>query len=119
LFVWANANAGDAFYRERFATGGDNPEDPYAEVADVARDSPFRAGVGQLPSPLPPARFGTISVPGMIADTEKAAEQFLEYSAGSIRSPNTRAAYVQAAGAACPSSTKDAVSPRDKNASIF
>jgi hypothetical protein len=89
-------------------------------VADVARDSPLRAGVGQLPSPLPPARFGTISVPGMIADAgEKAAEHVLEYFAASIRNPNTGAAHVQAAGAACPSSTKDAASPRDKNASIF
>jgi hypothetical protein len=56
----------------------------------------------------------------MIADAdEKAAEHFLEYFAASIRNPNTRAAYVQAAGGACPSSTKEAVSPRDKNASIF
>jgi hypothetical protein len=56
----------------------------------------------------------------MIADAgEKAAEHFLEYFAASIRNPNTRAAYLQAAGAACPSSTKEAVSPRDKNASIF
>jgi hypothetical protein len=35
----------------------------------------------------------------MIADAgEKAAEHFLEYFAASIRNPNTRAAYVQAAG---------------------
>lgn len=79
-----------------------------------------QVSVHSPPRSRPPARFGTISVPGMIADAgEKAAEHFLEYFAASIRNPNTSAAYVQAAGAACPSSTKEAVSPRDKNASVF
>ena len=51
-----------------------------------------------IPSPLLPALPGTFPVPAIIADAgEKASEHFLEFFAATIRNPNTRAAYVQAA----------------------
>ena len=51
-----------------------------------------------IPSPLLPASPGTFPVPALIADAgEKASEHFLEFFAATIRNPNTRAAYVQAA----------------------
>jgi integrase/recombinase XerD len=51
-----------------------------------------------VPSPLLPASPGMIPVPGIIADAgAKASEHFLEFFAATIRSKNTRAAYVQAA----------------------
>ena len=51
-----------------------------------------------IPSSLLPASLGTFPVPAIIADAgEKASEHFLEFFAATIRNPNTRAAYVQAA----------------------
>ena len=51
-----------------------------------------------IPSPLLPASPGTFPVPAVIADAgEKASEHFLEFFAATIRNPNTREAYVQAA----------------------
>jgi len=49
-------------------------------------------------SPPLPALAGSFPVPAIIADAgEKASEHFLEFFAATIRNPNTRAAYVQAA----------------------
>src|ERR1700730_6699773 len=51
-----------------------------------------------IPSPLLPASSGGFPVPAIIADAgAKASEHFLEFFAATIRNPNTRAAYVQAA----------------------
>jgi integrase/recombinase XerD len=51
-----------------------------------------------LPSPLLPASPGTFPVPAVIANAgDKASEHFLEFFAATIRNPNTRTAYVQAA----------------------
>jgi integrase/recombinase XerD len=51
-----------------------------------------------IPSPLLPGSPGTFPVPAVIAGAgEKASEHFLEFFAATIRNPNTRAAYVQAA----------------------
>jgi integrase/recombinase XerC len=49
-------------------------------------------------APLP----GSLPVPALIADAgDKASEHFLEFFAATIRNPNTRAAYVQAAAQFC------------------
>ena len=51
-----------------------------------------------VPSPLLPARSGGFPVPALIAAAgDKASEHFLEFFAATIRNPNTRAAYIQAA----------------------
>jgi site-specific recombinase XerD len=51
-----------------------------------------------LPSPLLPTLPGYFPVPAIVADAGgKASEHFLEFFAATIRNPNTRQAYVQAA----------------------
>jgi integrase/recombinase XerC len=52
----------------------------------------------QLPSTLLPGSHRGFPVPAIIADAgEKVSEHFLEFFAATIRNPNTRAAYVEAA----------------------
>ena len=112
MFLWANANAGDAFYRERTfrhrtATTGKIPTRKWPMSPAILRFA--QVSVNSPPRSRPPGSE-LFPSPALIADAgEKAAEHFLEYFATSIRNPNTRAAYVQAAGATCPSSTKEAV----------
>jgi integrase/recombinase XerC len=52
-----------------------------------------------VPAPLlPVSRSASIRLPAIISDAgAKASEHFLEFFAVTIRNPNTRAAYVQAA----------------------